>query len=54
MCDAKVFIKQPNGTLAPLALPDSLAEKLAIYLTLASHGLTLDEIKYLIEIDFRV
>ncbi|MEO8458330.1 MAG: hypothetical protein ABI559_11005 [Chloroflexota bacterium] len=53
MCDvnaeAKVYIRQGDGQLKPVDMPDWLAQREAIYFRLRKKGLVLDEIRFLFE-----
>jgi hypothetical protein len=53
MCDvnaeAKVYIRQDDGTLKPIGLDESLGVRLGQYVLLRRLGLTLKEIRYISE-----
>lgn len=46
---SELYEKQEDGTLKPIDLPDAIAQKLSIYMILRNHGLSLDEIQYLLQ-----
>ena len=53
MCDvnaeAKVYIRQDDGSLRPLELPEDLARRVVIYEALTARGLSHEQIRFLVE-----
>lgn len=48
--EAKIYIRQDDGTLKPVELPDYLARRVVIYELLMARGLTHEQIKFLAEV----
>lgn len=46
-----IYEKQDDGTLKPIEYPEQLVKNVAIYDWLRNKGLSLDEIKFLIQIN---
>ena len=49
MCEAQVLIKRDDGKYEPVSVPDWLARRAAIYRELMILGLSLEDIKFVVD-----